>query len=120
MKAADLLLIAALAGAIGASAAAFWQPGGAAETAQIRVAGGDPQTVLLDRAQTLHIAGSRGTSVLRVERGRLRFTDSPCRNRVCIHRGWLSTAGDGTACLPNRVSVTLKGLGGAAVDTVHQ
>ena len=54
-----------------------------------------------------------------VEPGRLRFVESPCRNRVCIHRGWLNTAGDSSACLPNRVSVSLRGTGAGAVDAVN-
>lgn len=120
MKPADLVVIVALAAAVGAAAAGFWQSGGAATEAQIRIAGGAPQTVTLMQAQTLTVPGHLGASVIRIEPGRLRFIDSPCRNRVCVHRGWMSTRGDSAACLPNRISVTLSGEGPGALDAIHQ
>lgn len=119
MSFADRLLLMLLCGAIGFSFAAFWSPGGAATTAEIRVGGTIIDTVDLSLARDIAIEGHRGVSLLRTEAGRLRFVDSPCRNRVCIHRGWLNTAGDSTACLPNRVSVSLRGSGVAAVDAVN-
>ncbi|MGD8514095.1 MAG: NusG domain II-containing protein [Granulosicoccaceae bacterium] len=64
---------------------------------------------LLDDTQ-LTIQGRLGPSTLQVRDGRIRFLDSPCNQRLCIHRGWLAHSGDATACLPNGVSVVLHGV----------
>lgn len=119
MSLADRLLVMLLFAAIGVSFAAFWTPGGPATEAEIRVGGELRDTISLSEPGTHRIEGHQGVSVLRVEAGKLRFVESPCRNRVCIHRGWLNTAGDSTACLPNRVSVSLRGHGAGSVDAVN-
>ena len=117
MTAADRLLVVALCTGLGGLYAALWQPPVAARQAEIRV-GGEPvvSTVALDTPQVIHIDGVRGTSILEVADHRIRFVDGPCRNRICIHTGWLSHTGDGTACIPNRVSLSL--IGGDGVDAV--
>lgn len=112
----DGLVVALLAAAIGALYAALWRPAEAASHAEVYVEGRSVLRLDLHRAGTHRVAGARGESLLQVDAGRIRFTDGPCRNRVCIYSGWLSASGDGTACLPNRVSVTLRGQGG--VDAV--
>ena len=37
--------------------------------------------------------------------GRVRFVDSPCPNKQCVHTGWLNQGGEVAVCLPNKVSV---------------
>ena len=58
--------------------------------------------------QQIDIAGALGPSVLEIDHGRVRFNHSPCKGKVCIHRGWLQHSGDFHACLPNRVSIALR------------
>lgn len=70
---------------------------------------GGSRLLRLDRDAHYRVRGADGESVIEVRAGRVRFIDSPCRNRVCIHRGWLSGAGDTAACVPNRVAVQLLG-----------
>ncbi len=43
--------------------------------------------------------------------GRGGLTASLGKKRVCVNSGWLSHAGDSTACLPNGVSISLLGSG---------
>jgi hypothetical protein len=112
----DGLLLALLAAGLGALYAALWRPAVTASHAEIYVDGRSAGRLDLASAGTHRYRGARGDSVLQVEAGRIRFIDGPCRNRVCIYSGWLSESGDGTACLPNRVSLTLRGRGG--VDAV--
>ena len=38
-----------------------------------------------------------------------RFTDSPCRHKICIRAGWQRQAGAVAACVPNRVALVLAG-----------
>lgn len=112
----DGLLLVLLAAAIGALYAALWRPAETASHAEVYVDGRRAGRLDLASSGIHRYAGARGYSVLQVEAGRVRFIDGPCRNRVCVYSGWLSTSGDGTACLPNRVSISLRGQGG--VDAV--
>jgi len=57
--------------------------------------------------QELHATGVLGNSHIRVLDGRVRFIDSPCPNKLCVHTGWLSQGGENATCLPNRVSVQI-------------
>ena len=87
----------------------FWQPGLRAIHAEIRLNGKFLQRVDLYQEQTLDIVGKLGTSVISVNNGRIRFINSPCTTKQCIHQGWLSHAGEFAACLPNEVSISIAG-----------
>jgi len=39
----------------------------------------------------------------------VRFVQSPCTGKFCIHSGWLRHSGEVMACLPNGVFVELVG-----------
>jgi len=64
--------------------------------------------VSLSGQQEIDVAGALGHSVLQIDHGRIRFNTSPCKAKVCIHRGWLQRGGEFHACLPNRVSIALR------------
>lgn len=83
----------------------FWQD--KAQTAVITDHRGQHQHIDMQRDQTLSMQGAIGESTLQVADGRLRFTDSPCSNKLCIHSGWIKYGGEAVACLPNRLSVQL-------------
>jgi hypothetical protein len=70
---------------------------------------GTPQVLPLHPDQDLHIQGTLGESVIRIEQGRARFVASACSNKVCIQRGWIGASGETSACLPNRVSIQVLG-----------
>lgn len=55
----------------------------------------------------LDVPGPLGTSHIQVRNGQVRFTDSPCPNKLCVHTGWLKQGGEVAVCLPNRVSVQI-------------
>ena len=75
------------------------------------------QTVELDRDRRWSIAGRDGLTVtVQVENGRIRFASSDCPDRVCVHSGWLSTAGQTAACVPAGVSIRV--TGDAPVDMI--
>jgi len=61
----------------------------------------------LNQAQTHQVQGLLGISTLKVEDGKIRFTASPCKNKICIQSGWHEHNGSVTACLPNRIIVQL-------------
>jgi hypothetical protein len=114
----DLLIAVLALMLVGALYARYWQAPVAAATVEIR----SGETVVgrypLDQDRRLEIQGRVGTSVIDIRDQRVRFLSSPCRNKVCVHGGWLSHSGDSTACLPNRVSIVLGGTAGVALDGV--
>ncbi len=75
--------------------------------ALIRVSHQTPIKVDLQHPQKIAIQGHLGESLIEVTQGGIRFIASPCRNKHCIHAGWLSANRDFVACLPNQVSIEL-------------
>lgn len=68
---------------------------------------GQHQSLDLHHDQTLTVHGAIGDSTIQVADERVRFLDSPCQNKLCIHSGWIKHGGETVACLPNRLSVQL-------------
>lgn len=108
MTRADTLLLIALAASIGYLFARFWQPTGDAHWVQISSAAG-VQRVSLSSDQMIEVEGPLGVSQLSIDDQAIRFVASPCRHQVCVRSGWHRRGGAVTACVPNRVSVTLQG-----------
>ena len=82
---------------------------GQADRLLIQYAENDPVEYPLSKAQIISIDGHIGTTLIEIKQGRARFIHSSCRNQFCVFHGWLSVAGDTTACLPNRISISLQG-----------
>lgn len=57
----------------------------------------------------VRVAGVLGDTVIEIRDGRVRVVASPCSQKLCLRAGWLESAGDATACVPNKVSVALLG-----------
>ncbi|GBF34344.1 secreted protein [Desulfocucumis palustris] len=47
--------------------------------------------------------------ILRVEKGRIRFKEADCPDRICVRRGWLQNPGEIAVCLPNKAVVRITG-----------
>jgi len=71
--------------------------------------GNETTKVSLAHNHTLKVDGALGTSIIKIEDGKIRFVASPCLGKQCIHSGWLAHAGEFAACLPNRISVAVLG-----------
>ena len=50
-----------------------------------------------------------GTNILCIEDGKAYMESADCPDKVCIHRGKISKAGETIICLPNRLTVTVSG-----------
>jgi len=87
----------------------FWQPQLHATHANITDSDQQIKVADLSHTQELRIKGRLGDSILKIRDGKIRFTHSPCKGKVCIHRGWLKYSGETMACLPNKVVVELTG-----------
>lgn len=97
----------------------FWQPTTQALQADIHVNGQYQQRLSLQENQTLRVHGDLGDSILEVQNGKIRFKDSPCTIKRCVHYGWLKHTGDFNACVPNKVSIALLGSGIQKFDSIN-
>lgn len=88
--------------------ATMWRPEHAAKL-QIRDHNGIFATFSLAQDRSIEVPGPLGVSHIAIHQGRVRFTQSPCRNQYCVHQGWLSHAGEAAVCLPNQISLELLG-----------
>ncbi|MEW6120712.1 MAG: NusG domain II-containing protein [Pseudomonadota bacterium] len=102
-----------LAGGVAAVAALAWwswfAPTTAADTALIRAAGKVVHSVPLTRAQTLVVPGPLGVTRIEIAPGRARVQADPSPRQLCVRQGWLARAGEAALCLPNQVSLELRG-----------
>ena len=48
--------------------------------------------------------------VILVEKGRIRFKEADCPDKLCVKFGWLSEKGDMAACIPNSALIKLEGI----------
>ena len=49
---------------------------------------------------------------IEVSNKKIRFISSDCHDKTCVNSGWLTSAGDFAACLPNRIAVKISGTNG--------
>lgn len=115
----DILLIVIAIAALPFAYKQFWGPNYRGTEVDILVTGQEGQRHSLLRNQTLTINGKLGDSVIRIKNGKAAFIDSPCTNKQCIRSGWLDRNGDTTACLPNRITLSVVGNGIARYDSVN-
>ena len=94
-----------------------WSADTPARLARITDAQQHTHTIKLDHEQIIHIHGKLGDSVLQIQPGKIRFIQSPCTTKFCIHSGWLKSNGDVMACLPNGVYVEVSG-GDSQFDSI--
>jgi hypothetical protein len=96
----------------------LWAWGGEhGDTAVIRVAGQVVETASLARAQIFSVNGPLGTTRVEIEPGRARIARDPSPRQLCVKQGWLTQSGQAALCLPNQVSLEIRGRN-AAYDTL--
>ncbi len=59
----------------------------------------------VEESYTLEVGGC----VLKIEKDGVSFVSSDCPDKLCVKKGRLSSAGSVMACVPNRVTVSLRG-----------
>ncbi len=57
---------------------------------------------------TMEITGVYKNIIL-IEKGRIRYLESDCPNKVCVNTGWLEKPGDTAVCIPNRTFIKIEG-----------
>lgn len=51
------------------------------------------------------------TNKIEIRDGRVRMLEASCPNHLCIRQGWIRFEGQSIVCLPNKVTVTIRGTG---------
>jgi len=113
IRAGDIVLVTVCAALVGLAYGAIWRHEAPAAYAEVRAPGEAPRRIDLDGERRIRVHGSRGDSILAVRNGAIRFLNSPCPGKQCVHSGWLDRTGEFAACLPNGVSLTMVGDGHA-------
>jgi hypothetical protein len=104
----DAAVLLTGAGVVVASAMWAWN-GERGETAVIRAAGTVVRQVPLDRAEMISVAGPLGPTRIEVAPGRARIAVDPSPRQLCVKQGWLNASGQAALCLPNQVSLEIRG-----------
>ncbi|MDR2195906.1 MAG: NusG domain II-containing protein [Gallionellaceae bacterium] len=100
-------LFAGMAG-VAFLAATLWQ-GGAADKAVIRSGGKIFREASLATNQTIDVPGPLGVTHIAITDRRVRVASDPSPRQYCVRQGWIAQAGEIAICLPNQVSVELRG-----------
>jgi hypothetical protein len=109
MTRADKILLVLVICALPFLYARLWFPDEQARYVRIQAGDKEPITAELSPDRKLQVHGPLGDSVIEIKESRARFLKSPCKGQQCVHSGWLETAGELAACLPNRISIQLLG-----------
>ncbi len=76
--------------------------------AQITITGSAAQKILLHEDKIINIKGRIGNSSIEVKNNKIRFLNSPCIKKYCVHSGWLSKTGATAVCMPNGIIISIK------------
>ncbi|SMB80983.1 hypothetical protein SAMN00017405_2019 [Desulfonispora thiosulfatigenes DSM 11270] len=78
--------------------------------AVVRVKGEIEQKIELveDRNNEFNFIGPMGISRARLENGKIKMISSPCKDKICIKQGHISTGGQSIVCVPNQVSISIE------------
>lgn len=77
------------------------------QTVRIEMDGKPVYILPIDRNNSVSVEGPMGKTQIEIKDHKVRITESPCNNKLCVHQGWTQ---QGTIiCLPNRIIVTIEG-----------
>jgi hypothetical protein len=77
-----------------------------AQTVRIEVDGKPVYILPIDRNSAVSVKGPLGKTEIEIKDHKVRITESPCSNKLCIRQGW--TQHGTIICLPNRILVTIE------------
>lgn len=108
LRAGDIGVLLAGGAAVAFS---FWLSWGSGrgETVVIRAGGQIIETAALNRTRHVAVNGPLGVTHIDIEPGRARVTADPSPRQRCVKQGWLTQSGTAALCLPNQVSLEIRG-----------
>lgn len=70
----------------------------------------------IDSVLTLELHGPVGHTVVSIDGGLVRVTESDCSEQICVQAGAIKNSGQWIACMPNRVFITVRGKKDGGID----
>ncbi|HDL20040.1 MAG TPA: NusG domain II-containing protein [Nitrospirae bacterium] len=72
----------------------------------------------LNTDKSVKVKGPLGDTLVEIRDGKVRITESPCPNKICIKQGWIKRGA--IVCLPNRIVVRVNSTkdGNRKVDAI--
>lgn len=116
LRAGDMGVLLVGTGLVAALTVYAWG-GDRGDSAVIRAAGQVVKTAPLTHAQSVSVDGPLGTTRIEIEPGRARVAADPSPRQLCVKQGWLTLSGQAALCLPNQVSLEIRGRA-PAYDTL--
>jgi len=116
LRAGDMGVLLVGGGLVAALTVYAWG-GDRGDTVVIRAAGQVVKTAPLTRTQSFSVDGPLGTTRIEIEPGRARVAADPSPRQLCVKQGWLTLSGQAALCLPNQVSLEIRGRA-PAYDTL--
>ena len=107
MKLRDIILIAAIL--VVALAAFLFVELGKEEGARVIVAVEGNEIATYSLFDNGEYALNGGTNILHIEDGVAWLVDADCPDKLCVHQGKIDKTGEVITCLPNKLTVTVKG-----------
>ncbi len=100
-------IVVAVLAVVGVSVSAY---GNGADPTGVSIQSDDGEFLYpLNKPRIIEVEGPIGQTIVEIDGNRVRVTESPCRDKICIAAGWLENTDDWAACLPNRVFVRVEG-----------
>ncbi|MGN0740156.1 MAG: NusG domain II-containing protein [Treponema sp.] len=62
----------------------------------------------LGRNRKIAVKGIAGETLIVIENKNVFFQESPCTNKICVHAGRISKAGQWICCVPNKIFAVIK------------
>ncbi|MFZ5515533.1 MAG: NusG domain II-containing protein [Candidatus Zhuqueibacterota bacterium] len=87
---------------------------------KIEVSGQVAHTLPLGTDQRVSVAGPRGITTIQIQDRKAWVVSSACPDKICVHRGKISRAGDMIVCVPNRVVLFIQSTQKANFDVITQ
>tara|TARA_B100000795_G_scaffold257696_1_gene231168 strand:- start:452 stop:847 length:396 start_codon:yes stop_codon:yes gene_type:complete len=66
-------------------------------------------TYSLNQKITKKINGMKGVTEIMIDNGKVRFSESLCPKKYCIHQGWINKTNQMVVCIPNQISISIIG-----------
>lgn len=118
IRAADVLLIALALTVEVVFISRYWTGREAGSSATVHSPSGALR-VSLKKNQRFTVEGAIGPSQIEVRDGKIRFVNSPCTRKICIRSGFHQHTGSSTACVPNRISLSVDGNRADGFDAMN-
>lgn len=111
----DFIAAFLVIGFIVAASVSVYSSGSDASLVRVHTADGD-FVYELAAETVVDFSGPIGITRVEIHDGAAEVVSSPCREQICVSSGAHDSAGDWTACLPNRVFLEITGSDEADVD----